>query len=780
MGDQGCVSKVNCHSLAGKAPTTPESDPLKESDILRELDPLKDNYYVSETDLVLYGPVFRYTPNRLFLETGITGRSVVTGRSRSESLSFTAPKSLGKSDVLKALLPGVGVKAGGAGLYLDPKSVYPFDPLSLVSGEFDGIYLYPASGIGAGILFTNGKSISVSPHLAGIMALISVVGVAARKKETGGGEFFADFLSDILPNLLPVNTLREILQGIGLDMSSNACKEIKDKNGLRKCMSYVTSYKKQGIFKTAKDAVEHALAQEHDPYTMAELMLERDVIVTLAESKGLPVPASDKIISGHIKAAVDQTSSFIGKYGNWLGGVSSERPPEAEIHTFMANTLYLLNKLKMSCVFDGVEKELKITASSPVAFDGGPVDVVAFFQTIARAYEALTSRALWKYIRNKGGELESRIIKATLGKKTDILVRLWLEYEPFIGWIGEVRSLRFHSLFELRKLHLCGKMKDQYKDEAVKYIEQIVDIRLSDGEEIDDALDAGADDLGSQVLDNLSPYYNGLVELDHIRTLSAESRGLDDAISRGLDFTDEQEGLVTGAFNILYALLRRRSKYPEDKYLKALENHYRAVITRIGSENGAKLFFATASYPKMINELKSRIEGHAVVIFQTMRKVAKKRLYSKKCVDEGTLDYAGKLAGDIYKDTLALYRCTAGLSTEWFRSIADLIEVEQGESGQLWELTYRIEAGLAQLDRLVTSLKGMCSSNHELLNEIGKVKNEFQKIVEALNRLKAASMRFNAFRASMNTMFIGSHVLGLDITPPKNNDLFSYWGERSL
>ena len=209
-----------------------------------------------------------------------------------------------------------------------------------------------------------------------------------------GSDCVLKYGSRLINTATPINTLRELMQMMGIDTAEEACGAIWEQTSYDRCLLYSASYMSQGLFTVAQDMVKGGLRDMMlDPYVRATLLEERDRI-RFAKSRGGIAYGASPEIARNMKTAVTEAKDFHAKHEGWTSGKETEDPSYDEMHAFLGNSLYLLRKLQTSAVVEG--KKIKITGGTPVAFEKAG-DMVEFLEAAANVYEAFAkSDRLWE------------------------------------------------------------------------------------------------------------------------------------------------------------------------------------------------------------------------------------------------------------------------------------------------------------------------------------------------------------------------------------------------
>lgn len=475
MGD---ITKTN--------PVTPES-PLTELESLQ----------VDETSLKMGYKGEYLPPSTLYLNLSIAGQNNVSGKATNFGVKIPITGGLNDLSVFYA--------KGGMSIGVPMK--WPPAPYF----GLGNIYFRPGGGVTIGWFSTTS-----APNYWFILAATGVVIIQTAISEHDSFEEFGLALSsNLIQQAIPWNTVRELVQKAGAQTQDDVCNSVWNNNILMGCMAYSSSYQKQSLFQVATDMVEDGLKYKYlDPYARALLMSERDRILFNEESGGFTFTAQQRLAQNN-KKAVTETNEFLDKYGQWLKDGTTARPEDEDLDRFMANALYLMQKLQLSVEIK--DDQFTIKGSAPLVFENGE-DLVLFLETIARVYNTLReSGFFWKAFAARLS-WDARSLTRDIGiHSTESAVNIWFKYADYLKWFEQMTSPNIQTLFKLRQAHLLWKVKNQYSGKNTEeYLTRLRALKLGDGS-----------DINKLYMDAM----NGLYEKDPIETVAASSQ-----IFNGLEY----------------------------------------------------------------------------------------------------------------------------------------------------------------------------------------------------------------------------------------------------
>ena len=422
-----------------------------------------------------------------------------------------------------------------------------------------------------------------------------------------GSDCVLKYGSRLINAATPINTLRELMQMMGIDTAEEACGAIWEQTSYDRCLLYSASYMSQGLFTVAQDMVKGGLKDMMlDPYVRATLLEERDRI-RFAKSRGGIAYGASPEIARNMKTAVTEAKAFLAKHEGWTSGKETEDPSYDEMHAFLGNSLYLLRKLQTSAVVEG--KKIKITGGTPVAFEKAG-DMVEFLEAAANVYEAFAkSDRLWDLMTDQMADDAMDLTRDSGRLSPELLIARWFRYKNTTGLMKELTSPYLHTLFGLRKVHLMAKARASSKGgEGKKVAEKLAGIELPElglmEERRGRAMMRQADAVeAAQFLVEAPAIYQGLetmLRLSHKRDRLAEVRGLD---LTGLDDTPPYRT----AFLSLYDMetLGRKSDAP--LYLRSIRRKAGTLLDRVVSKHGKKIESEIASYEAAMKKALKRL-----------------------------------------------------------------------------------------------------------------------------------------------------------------------------
>ncbi|MBT3181110.1 MAG: hypothetical protein HN337_01220, partial [Deltaproteobacteria bacterium] len=533
---------------------------LTHSAAFQQLDPNKE-YDVVDAD-VLWNYKFSYIPSTLYLDVFMMGESKVDGT--TSQVGIRTPLAGGSLDKI-SLYYGKGAFSVGLPI---------LNPIPYVG--IGNIYFQPGSGISLG-WFSLTKAPDPYMILAGtaMVVLQTLLGGCGEAEECT-----LELSSNLVQSALPINTLREIIQKLGIDTSEHACDRIEDQNWMDRCLLYSTSYKKQRLFEVAHDMVDSGLESLFlDPYVRSILLAEHDNVRSDELRDGICI-GSRSDIARNIKATTDEVEEFVSTHKVWLEKGEGERPPQKEIDRFMGNSLYLLQKLQVSATVNG--ERIKIGSGAPIAFKTAE-DLARFIETTAHAYNTISeSPLLWGNIAGKIMWSIDALTNEIALRCPESMINQWFKYKNLRSWINEVTSPNVHALFKLRKIHLLSILKKDFKGgQKDSYIERVRSAKLVDAKKIEH-LRSNAMRIASQKKEEIdfiaasAHIYQGL---ELLLRLSYEDDPLAEVI--GLDFTkvNDTPPMAKG-FQVLYQLESAKIK-GDIKYTEALGEKMDRLVERM-------------------------------------------------------------------------------------------------------------------------------------------------------------------------------------------------------
>ncbi|HPM41212.1 MAG TPA: hypothetical protein PLY45_02095 [bacterium] len=437
-----------------------------------------------------------------------------------------------------------------------------------------------------------------------------------------GSDCVLKYGSRLVNAATPINTLRELMQMMGIDTAEEACGAIWEQNSYDRCLLYSASYMSQGLFTVAQDMVKGGLKDMMlDPYVRATLMEERDRI-RFAKSKGGITYGTSLEIARNMKTAAAETKAFLSKHEGWIFGNEADDPSDDpsydEMHSFLGNSLYLLRKLQTSAVVEG--KKIKITGGTPVAFEKAG-DMVEFMQTAAAVYEAFSkSDTLWDLMTDQTARDAKDLTLDSGQLSPELIIARWFRYKNTTGLMKELASPYLHTLFGLRKVHLMARARGASKGgEGKKVAEKLARIKLPALGLMEErrglAMMRQAEAIeAAQFLVEAPMIYQGLetmLRLSHKRDQQAEVRGLD---FTGIDDTPPYRT----AFLSLYDMeaLGRKSDTP--LYLRSIRRKAGTLLDRVVSKHRKRIDSEIASYEgtmkKALKKLFKATDGVAELI----------------------------------------------------------------------------------------------------------------------------------------------------------------------
>ncbi len=680
----------------------------------QHLDPNKD-YKVVDAD-VKWNYKFNYIPSTLYLDVFMMGESKIDGT--SSQIGLRMPIVGGSFDKLS-----IYYKRGALSVGLPILKPIPYIGVG-------NIYFDPMSGVSMGWF-----SLTKPPDP--YMILAGTVMVILQTLLSGCGEAdecMLEMSSNLVQSALPINTLREIIQKMGIDTSEHACDDIADQNWLDRCLLYSSSYQKQSLFEVAHDMVDSGLdSLLHDPYVRAALLAEHDNIRSNELRGGICI-GSRSDIAMNMRTVLKEVRTFFGKYGMWLNSGDGKRPSDKEISKFMGNSLYLFQKLQMSATINGTT--LKVGSGAPIAFKNAE-DLVSFITTTAKAYNAISeSKSLW-------GTIAGRVIwsadalSSEIGmRSTEGLINQWFKYKNLRSWINEITSPNIQALFKLRKIHLLSILQKDFKGgQKDSYIERVRSTKLVDAKRIEslrsDAMRIASD--RKDDIDSIAASAHIYQGLELLLRLSYEDDPLAEVI--GLDFTkvNDTPPMAKG-FQVLYQLESGRMR-GDVKYADDLEGHMDRLIGRMMKYH--------------MDEMKCEIDDYEVE-------------YKDKCEDllESFDDLCEVLRdlNDGEDNTPALkalrkklvpLALSDGITDDKSVGVKEMIKMGERDLKAFEKIFLKAQDVLQEeLELLVKSVEGKDGDKSE------KLQKEAAKITEALNKFHQQFYRIMAYREGINMMVV--------------------------
>lgn len=533
-----------------------------------------------------------YIPSTLYLDVSIKGRTVTDGKGLAVGLR--SPIINGAWDKFSIFF---GKGSVGLGI---PLSKTPVPYLGI-----GNINLSPTSGISMGWF---PLTEAPDPWLTLAGSAIVLVQTIIEGCDNAG-DCVLRFLSNLMIQATPINTLREIAQKIGIDTATKACDDIWEQSRMDRCFMYSTSYTAQGLFEVAHDMVSHGIeGVKKDPYVRAALLSEHDRIRFDEQGGGIPY-GTGKEIALNITTTMDEVEGFLNEHESWLTTGEGERPSDEDLTYFMGGSLYLLRKLQTYADVDG--ERLHIKGGAPISFHRAS-DMVRFIEVASKAYNSIaSSRLLWGNITGRVRWHADALTDEIDARCPEALINQWFLFKNLKSWIDEVSSPHLKMLFSVRKIHLIAKLRSGFKGERRdEYIQRMIDAKMVDMDVIDETMTDVMSHL-SEIDENLTFLASAVhlySDLELLLRLSYEEDPMAEMV--GLDLTNliKTPPMYRG-FEILYHLEVAQKNGAAD-YADALEGQARTLLQRVVKYHSSDIAREIKRYRKRLGRRIGKIEGN--------------------------------------------------------------------------------------------------------------------------------------------------------------------------
>lgn len=711
-----------------------------------------------EFDVVLHtaSPGVAYIPpGRAIGQTTYVGQNLLTGSTTGAGAGFVG------TDAALQVRDG----AFSAGIHFDSRafaggnfSPIPFVGMGEVHYSFD-------NGVGVGYWSVGGSGLSLAPPqiLVPVMFLQSLIKLS-QTEITEAADVPRVVASTVIPKLIPVNTATELFHFLKFATTEPAGTEpIETPDQFREAMSLLTSYNRQGLLYEALNELNAHLMGTTDPYLRAQLMDQRDLFLFNLNRNFLRITIQDGsvttatvLMEKYQREAVERVETFQRKYGEWMVSNRGEAPPQDEIREFMADSLYLAQKLQFAFEEKKKGKKLvyEITHSPAFAIDD-PALAVRYLEALTKTYGALAGEdsGLSQWVSSTLSGSIHHLMSATndATASEDRLLSLKMTTDGLAEWVNQMRRMVPH--FENRKAHLLWLIHEEADDgdrEALSRRAEAASIaapqvvQTLSGPILKDPYAHLVD--GAVVRDAYDLYQTVKKAFDALELVVAQSRqpytdGIDlvDWWRRGFDFVGAGKDRIsmTDAFSAYYEQYRIDAQHwdakPEIRRLFAsLHDRSRRMLAETGKARPGQVYWDIRGLRGEIEEGKKKVDE------------------SKEDVIEAVEDLEG-LISDLEKDP-EIAPLVAPLRSDWpnfkrlrdaashwrgatlsgYRSMKTLRPVESAE--RLW-LVQHIDPALDHLSRLV--IPHFRQVRREVLLSDGMKDEEREKKLERLDALLA-------------------------------------------